>query len=59
MAYRSVESFKRLWEEVGASTGTRWRVDAELMEVDEGFLKERANTHGPNVRRLRFSVWRE
>jgi len=59
MFRHNVESFKKLWEEVGESTGTKWRVEAELSKVDEGFLNERSSIHGPNVRRLRFSVWRE
>jgi hypothetical protein len=59
MFRHNVESFKKLWDEVGESTGTKWRVEAELSKVDEGFLNERSSTHGPNVRRLRFSVWRE
>jgi SAM-dependent methyltransferase len=59
MFRHNVESFKRLWEEVGEVTGTKWRVDAELLTFNENFLNERGGLHGPNVRRLRFSVWRE
>ncbi|KAG0650565.1 Methyltransferase trt5 [Hyphodiscus hymeniophilus] len=48
------ESFKNMWDEVGEATGTKWRVETEMKEI-----KERFDAHGPNVRRLRFAVFRE
>lgn len=50
-----VESFTKLWEDVGAETGTRWRVEAQLDEVDFGGM----NNSEPDMRRLRFAVFRE
>jgi SAM-dependent methyltransferase len=50
------ESFKKMWEEVGEKTGTRWKVEVELQEVqDRG-----PNVHwDPDTRRLKFTVFRE
>lgn len=53
------ESFKKMWEEVGVLTGTKWRVDAELLVVEDDYQKQRGPIHGPGFRRLRFSVFRE
>lgn len=52
------ESFKRMWDEVGELTGTKWNVETEMLDPEEGYMSERAEAYGPNVRRLRFSVFR-
>jgi hypothetical protein len=52
------ESFRRMWEEVGLKTGTRWRTEVELQEI----MEERASFNAPwdpDMRRLRFTVFRE
>lgn len=51
-----VESFKRLWEEVGRRTGTKWEVRGELRALGNEGVKgiEDAET----ARLLLFSVWR-
>jgi hypothetical protein len=49
------ESFKRMWEVVGAETGTRWRTWAEL-DVAEGMGE--GHWGGEGIRRLRFEVQR-
>jgi len=53
------ESFKRMWDEVGEATGTKWRVETELTIPEERYFNERLGEHGPNMRSLRFSVFRE
>jgi len=53
------ESFKKMWEEVGEATGTKWRVESEMMVPEGSYIKERGEAHGPSVRRIRFSVFRE
>jgi hypothetical protein len=50
------ESFRKIWEEVGEATGTKWRVEVEMFEVERRFINE---THGSDGRAIRFSVWRE
>jgi hypothetical protein len=50
------ESFKKMWEEVGEATGTKWTVDVELFTVDRDPMNA---IHGPDGRAVRFSVWRE
>ena len=49
-----IKSFERVWEEVGALTGTRWKVEARL-EKGKGF-GEKWQIEG--TRRLGFEVWR-
>jgi len=53
------ESFKKMWEEVGEATGTKWRVESEMMVPEGSYIKERGEAHGPSVRCIRFSVFRE
>jgi len=45
------ESFKKMWMEVGEATGTKWRVDVQMFEVER--------KSGTDGRAIRFSVWRE
>ena len=51
-----VESFKKLWAEVGDSTGSKWEVNAELIEgpFPAGALKWTEE----GIRRFRFEVTR-
>ena len=51
------ESFRRMWEEVGEKTGTRWKVEVELKEVEDG--RSFNAPRDPDTRRLRFTVFRE
>ena len=53
------ESFRKMWDEVGEFTGTKWRVETEMLHPGERYMKERGGVHGPNMRRLQFSVFRE
>ena len=59
MFRHNVESFKKLWGEVGELTGTKWRVEAEILHSDERFMQERKENPNSTVRRLRFSCFRE
>ena len=59
----NVESFKKMWDEVGLETGTRWDVHSELRHFqDEGLGDEKhgLNTWRENegMRRIVFSVRR-
>ena len=59
MFQHNPESFKKMWEEVGEATGTKWRVDVEALDVGDA-LFNRPGTEGPrDGRAIRFSVWRE
>ena len=53
-----VDSWRELWEEVGRETGTKWRVEASLDEVDFGYAQNR-DWGDPDMRRLLFQVIRE
>ena len=53
-----VETFKRFWEEVGTKTGTKWRVEASLDEVDFGYAQNK-DWGDPDMRRLLFAVYVE
>jgi hypothetical protein len=52
----NAESFEKMWEEVGAKTGTKWKVKAELLEVKERRENEEWD---PDVRQLKFTVFKE
>lgn len=59
IAYRhNAESFKKMWDEVGEETGTKWRVDYDF-ELFEWPSKEERDKVEPGVGMLRFSVFRE
>ena len=51
-------SWTALWDEVGCETGTRWRVEATLDEVDFGYALNK-EWGDPDMRRLLFQVVRE
>lgn len=53
------ESFKKMWEEVGVLTGTKWRVETKMVHPGERYMRERAAAHGTNMRLIQFSVFRE
>ena len=53
-----VQSWTEFWEEVGRETGTRWRVEASLDEVDFGYAQNK-DWGDPDMRRLLFQVVRE
>ena len=53
------ESFRKMWDEVGELTGTKWRVETQLIKFGESYMKERVDAHGLNMRLLRFSIFRE
>ncbi len=50
------QSFRKMWEEVGEATGTEWRADVKLFEVDRKSMKW---VQGSDERAIRFSIWRE
>ncbi|PMD12413.1 hypothetical protein NA56DRAFT_613500 [Hyaloscypha hepaticicola] len=59
MFRHNLESFKKMWEEVGVMTGTKWRVEVEMLDsvsVDRAWMQ---GLHGKDGRPIRFSVWRE
>lgn len=53
-------SWRRMWEEVGDATGSKWRVEAELGEesAPAAFTKE-GKWGDPGRRFMTFAVWRE
>lgn len=54
----NVESFQKMWKEIGDATGTSWKVEGSLDE--EEFSKEEITKWGdPKLRRLLFVVERE
>jgi SAM-dependent methyltransferase len=53
------ESFKKMWDEVGEATGTKWKVETTLIEPDLGHARERGGEHGSGLRSIRFAVFRE
>lgn len=53
-----VRSWTEFWDEVGRETGTSWRVEASLDEVDFGYEQNR-EWGDPDMRRLLFQVVRE
>jgi hypothetical protein len=53
------ESFQKMWDEVGEATGTKWKVETELLVPNDRQIDERRGEHGPNMRSLRFSVFRQ
>ncbi|KAL5327559.1 hypothetical protein ACEPPN_005258 [Leptodophora sp. 'Broadleaf-Isolate-01'] len=57
MFRHSGESFKKMWDEVGEETGTKWRVDYDFALL-EGLSKEGDDVE-PTLGMLRFSVFRE
>ena len=57
-----VASFRRLWDQVAEEVGHRckFRVEATLDEEELGENKNQGqNWSEPNIKRLRFGVWRE
>ena len=52
-----VGSWREFWDEVGRETGSRWRVEASLDEVDFGYELNR-EWGDPEMRRLVFWVVR-
>lgn len=56
-----VASFTKLWNDVGAETGTKWKVEAQLDMVDIAGRNNNTTQSWsePNMRRLLFTVFRE
>ncbi|KAI4090661.1 MAG: hypothetical protein L6R37_007846 [Teloschistes peruensis] len=57
-----VESFRRFWDRVAEEVGNgcRFRVEATIDEEELGNNKSQGqNWSEPNIRRIRFGVWRE
>ncbi len=55
----NVESFGRLWKQVGQETGTHWHVDASLYMAPEVSGNRGQSWADPNMRMIQFSVVRE
>jgi SAM-dependent methyltransferase len=51
------DSFQKLWDEVGEKTGTKWRVEGKMTEVDFG-EDQKGWRNDEGLRRLSFSVFR-
>ena len=58
MYRHNAESFKKMWDEVGEETGTKWRVDHDFV-LFEQLSKEERDEVDPGVGMLRLSVFRE
>ena len=52
------ESFKKMWQEVGEATGTKWRVDCDFKLLEWVSEEERLEL-GPGMGMIRFSVFKE
>ncbi|CAK7211991.1 hypothetical protein SBRCBS47491_001311 [Sporothrix bragantina] len=50
----NTESFQRLWDEIGAATGTRWRIAHD--QTREGMGE--ALTGNTNIQYVQYGVWR-
>jgi hypothetical protein len=58
MFRHNVESFNKMWEELGVMTGTKWRVEVEMLDrVDRSGVDARAPW--VRCRPIKLSVWRE
>jgi len=53
----NIESFEKMWEEVGKLTGSRWKVDAELLPRDQEAMPNHGTGGGDLT--LRFAVFRQ
>ena len=53
------ESFKKMWQEVGDLTKSRWRVEAKLVPLEEPISNGHGGWRDPDQRRLIFAVFRE
>lgn len=53
----NAETFKKMWQEVENLTGTRWRVDVELLKRDDEAMPNQGTFTGD--RALRFAVFRQ
>lgn len=53
----NLESFKRMWKQVGEKTGSEWEVRATL-DVGLGIEQKQRMWDDPNTRRLVFEVER-
>lgn len=54
--WHNIESWKKLWAEVGKATDSEWRVEASLDEKDYGYENNKWGM--PSQRRLLFAVYR-
>jgi len=53
------DTWKRMWEEVGNATGTKWKVEAGLVDNDIRMVEDFRFLQPKGTRRLRFIVRRE
>ncbi|KAI0127399.1 hypothetical protein BJ170DRAFT_683243 [Xylariales sp. AK1849] len=55
------ESWQRLWDEVGAQTGTAWRTEVDVIPGSRGDVTKivDGNFNPDGVHRIRFGVYRE
>lgn len=58
MYRHNAESFKKMWEEIGEATRTKWRVECEFTLL-ESLSEEERKMIGPGMGLIRFSVFRE
>jgi hypothetical protein len=53
------ESFRKMWDEVGESTGTKWKVEVEALPLPGWYTNGQSKLRESGVTRLRFAVIRE
>jgi len=60
MFRHNVASFEKLWGEVGEKTGTKWKVEAEIQEIEseDSYPRGHGTENDDLLRRITFSVFR-
>ncbi len=51
------ESFQKMWDEIGEKTGTKWKVDAELLPARDWY-RPVPTEEQKDLRRMQFAVHR-
>jgi hypothetical protein len=58
MYRHNAESFKKMWDEVGQATGTKWKVHCDF-KLLEWLTKEERDEIGAGMGMIRFSAFRQ
>ena len=55
----NMESFERMWRQVGSETGTSWKLQGELEAVKAASFSKNGQWGDPDARTFRFTVLRD